>query len=437
MEETVPNVEIKPYSSVFRDEVRHVVMKLKKYYPSIEVWLDKELPRLDAGMDACWLIVDQKGDVLGAAITGLETEGVGKLKTFYLSEEVRKCALGVRLLKDVLNYWISKGIRNVFVTFAEEELDELKGFFDKFGFVMDGLKPGFYRPGKTEYIMSKTFIYDQIGEEEFEGFIRNQLLQNRGITPQGGGSEFVAFEDNRISKTPQKVYVMIVKEKEPDGNGLFHHIEQKLAETESAYGIIASFYPLREPSGNGRIKVHDGYILENMFFPLRLKRPGSSGIILPIEKYYAEGLLQLEEPARGIPSKRLALTHEKVYYTGKDSFGGVSRGGIFLFHLMGGHYLGGIVGEAKIKVLDTLTVEEAIRKYVMKGVIRNEDELRMHSNRGRVSIFLLTHVKTYPKRVPIDAVRNVVPGVNFQCYPVTDSQIDEIRRLSGNDSRLY
>ena len=436
MEECVPNVEIKQYSPVFRDKVRNVVMNLKKYYPSIEVWLDKELPKIDAGTDACWFVADQKGDVLGIAITGFEREGVGKLKTFYLSKEVRKYALGVRLLKEVLNYWISKGIRNVFVTFAEEE-GELKGFFDKFGFVMDGVMSGSYRPGKTEYIMSKTFIYDQIGEDEFEDFIRNTLLQSRGITPQDSGPEFVALENNRISKTPQKVYVKIVTDKETDGNSLFRYIEQKLAETGSVYGIIASFYPLKEFSGNGRIKVHDGYILENMFFPLRLKRMGNSGIILPIEQHYAEGLLEFEEPAREIPSKRLALTHEKAYYTGKGSFGGVSRGGIFLFYLTGGRYSGGIVGEAKIKVLDTLPVKEAIGKYVTKGVIRNEDELRMHSHFDSVSIFLLTHVKTYPNKVSMETVRKVVPDFNFRCHPVTDSQIDEIRRLSGSDSNLY
>lgn len=440
MEKYVPNFDIEKYAPEWKGKVRDLVINLKNFYPMIEEWLEKELNRLEKREDSCWMIVDDKRDVVGVAISGLEKEGIAKLKTFYLSKDFEGYAIGVPLLKKVLNFWIEKKIRNIFVTFAEEELEKLRGFFDKFGFVMDGMMPQYYRPGKTEYVMSKTFIYDEIDENSFEDFIRNYLLRMRGIVPDSEGSEFFAREDNRLSKTPRKIFIKIIKEKNAENSKLFEYMNLKINESKSVYGILISYYPLLEISEDERIKVIDGYLLENIFFPLRLRREGHSGIILPIDQHYAKGLLNMEEPQRRITKERLTLTHERAYFTGKNDFSGVSRGGVFFFYLMKGDYRdkAGIIGEAKIKILSLdKKVEDAIKEFGNRGVILTEQELRKFSNKGRVSIFLLTHVKEYPNKIGIDEIRAVLPDADFRCQPVIDLQIDRIRKLGGDGLQSY
>jgi hypothetical protein len=442
MDTYVPNVEIKEYRSEYRDKVRDiVVINLKKYYPKIEKWLEGELDKLDKGEDFCWMVINGGNNVVGVAITGLEKGGdsIAKLKTFYLSKEFCGYAISVPLLKKVLNYWIDRKIRNIFVSFAEEELEELRGFFDKFGFLMDGITPQFYRLGKTEYYMSKTFVYDEINENKFENFVREYLLKMRGLIPSSEGSEFLAHEDSKLSKTPRNVFVKIVKDKEIDSKWLFEYTQKKIEESKSIYGIVISYYPLLEATDNEKIKVIDGYLLENIFFPLKLRRDDQAGLIMPIYQYYAEGLLQMNEPQRKIAKKRLTLTHERAYFTGKDSFGGVSRGGIFFFYLTGGREHGGIIGEAKIKILDVkLNVSDAIKKYAHRGVILTEKELKKHAKNGKeVSIFLLTHVKKYPKRVSLNEIRDILSNVDCSCQPLNDNQTDKIRELSGDNSSHY
>lgn len=438
METFVPSVDIKEYIPVYRDKVRTIVMNLEKFYPGIDEWLDEnELDKIDTGADSCWIIVDGKDNVLGVAITGLEKEGIAKLKTFYLSPEIQRYALGVQLLKNVLNHWMEKKIRNLFVTFAEEELDELKGFFDKFGFVMDGMMPQFYRPGKTEYVMSKTFVYDTIDENNFESFVRDFLLRMRGIHPTEEGDDFLAYEDNKLSKTPREIYVKLVKDRNTNSVSLLQHINERMKETKATHGLIISYHPISGVSETEKIKIVDGYSLENIFFPLRLKRGNDSGMILPIRESYAKELMHIEEPQLKIMKKRLMLSHEKAYYTGKEVFGSVGRGGIFLFYQTGGREFGGIIGEAKIKVMDIKTVPKAIEKYVNKGVIKTEEELRKHSNQGKIGIFLLTHVKTYPNKVSLDEIRDIVPEANLTGQQVNDQQLDKIREIAGNNLNSY
>jgi len=437
----VPSVEIKPYSVSYEARVRQIVMEnIGGFYPGIEKWLDKETKKLNDGIDYGWIIVDGKDSVLGVAITGLERSdyNIAKLKTFYISKEISGYAFGVRLLKTVLNFWTARKARAVFVTFAEEELDDLRGFFDKFGFVMDGIQPQFYRPEKTEYVMSKTFVYEEIDEGSFVDFVRKYLLKMRGIVPQENGSEFLAHEDSRLSKSPRSVYVKIITERDVNCENLFKELAEKDDANKCLYSLVVSFYPLQVESSTEKIKVIDGYTLESLFYPLRLRRQGIAGIILPIKEDYARDLLFVDEPQRRVMKKRVSFTHERVYYTGKDSFGDVKRGGTLLFYLLADEDRRGVIGEAKIKVLDVgVKTEDAIKKYVERGVISTVEELKKHSKCGRVSVFLLTHVKRYTRTVGLNELRQIVPDVFCPSQPLTLEEINAIRRIANNDPYSY
>jgi len=326
-------------------------------------------------------------------------------------------------------------VRRIFVTFAEEELEELRGFFDKFGFLMDGFEPHFYRDGKTEYRLSKTFVYDTVDENSFEDFVKNYLLRTRGLIPESDGSEFLAFEDTMFSKTPRKIFVKIIKDKEIDITKLYQEVLRKIEETKSIYAIVISYYPLNKFAGNGKIKVIDGFLLENIFYPFRLRRSGYSGVILPIYKEYADRLLELDEPQRRIMKNRLHIRYEKNYYSGRiDMLKDVNRGWTFFFY----QNREGIIGEAKIKLVTIENPRGIIKRYGLeKSAFLSEEELLRHSNKGRIALFFLSCVKRYPRRVTLPEVRGVIPDADFRCQLVTDEQIEEIRELGGNDLNSY
>jgi len=438
----VPNVEIKPYQSKYRDKIKQILMDLQKFYPDIEHWWDeKEIHKIEDGQDYCFMVLDGRDSVVGVAISGYERESTAKLKTFCLSKEFEGYSLGVELLKEVLNYWMKKRVRRIFVTFAEEELEELRGFFDKFGFLMDGFEPHFYRDGKTEYHMSKTFVYDTVDENSFEDFVKNYLLRTRGIIPESDGSEFLAFEDTMFSKTPRKIFVKIIKDKEIDITKLYREVLRKIEETKSIYAIVISYYPLSEFADNGKIKVIDGFLLENIFYPLRLRRSGYSGVILPISKEYADRLLELDEPQKRIMGNRLRIRNEKHYFSGKiDELKNVNRGWTFIFYQKKGGIPGaeGVIGEAKIKFLTIENARGVIKKYGLeKSAFLSEEEILEHSNKGRIALFLLTCVKRYPRKIPLSEVREIIPEVNFWCQLVTDEQINEMRKSGENDLNSY
>lgn len=84
----IPDVEIKPYQSKYRDKVKQIVMNLQKFYPDIERWWDeKEIHKIESNQDHCLMVLDGRDSVVGIAVSGHEKEGTAKLKTFYLSKE--------------------------------------------------------------------------------------------------------------------------------------------------------------------------------------------------------------------------------------------------------------------------------------------------------------------------------------------------------------
>jgi len=75
----VPNVEIKPYQSKYRDKIKQILMDLQKFYPDIEHWWDeKEIHKIEDGQDYCLMVLDGRDSVVGVAISGYERESTGQ-----------------------------------------------------------------------------------------------------------------------------------------------------------------------------------------------------------------------------------------------------------------------------------------------------------------------------------------------------------------------
>ncbi len=427
---------IKSYTNKYEKQVRSLTMNLEKFYPLIGVWLEGEMDKLNKGIDQCLMVVDGNDHVGGIAISGLENskdEGLVKLKTFYLEKDFEGYAIGVWLLKEVLNFWMQKRIRRIFVTFAEEELNELRGFFDTFGFVMDGIGPQQYRLEKTEYFMSKTFMYRNVNESSFVEFSRNYLFRMRGIIPKSDGADFIAHEDNRISKTPRNVLVKIIVDKKPNTERLIKELKASLVERKCTYAILASYYPLKQIDDE-QIKVIDGCNLEHLFYPFELDKAELAGVILPIEPKYSR-LLVPDPKQSGFSISKIALRKDKVYWTGKIfEMNGAIRGNKFIFYETDTSQ---IIGEATINRFMVDTPEVLSKQFLLKGVL-SQAEINELSREEKVGIYWFGNIKRYKKSVSIDDVKKVIVNFNPQFgNNLTQRQIYEIRSLAGSNDFFY
>ena len=148
-------MEIKEISNP--EKATNFILNLgEQYYPNIEQWWQKQIPKIKNNEVKC-LIAEDNG-IIGIAIHGLETEqkNTAKLKTFFVKENHRKLGIGNQLMKQVIEHWKEK-VNRIFITIPEERKKELSPFLEKYGFKIYEQKFGFYRPNKIEYFMEKLF----------------------------------------------------------------------------------------------------------------------------------------------------------------------------------------------------------------------------------------------------------------------------------------
>jgi predicted GNAT family acetyltransferase len=128
-------LQIREYQPEDEERVKRLVLDLKKYYPGIEDWMNKEVQRIESKKSKC-LVVVLENEIGGVAISAMtkfpKKNDVVKLKKFYLSENFREYGLGPYLLERVIDEWVKEKAKKIYVTFAEEEIEELKSFFDAF-----------------------------------------------------------------------------------------------------------------------------------------------------------------------------------------------------------------------------------------------------------------------------------------------------------------
>jgi len=177
--------QIKEYSDELYEEVTALLVNLKKLYPTIESWWEeKELEKIKTGWNGeqC-LVAMLDGKVGGVAISGIENKSIStaKIKTFYLGPKIQRLGIGPFLLERVLDYWFDRGIKKIFVTFAEEEVSELLPYFQLFGFQLEGIVPFNYRENVSEYHMSKLQVYGEINPNNLKDFSKEYLFRLRDI----------------------------------------------------------------------------------------------------------------------------------------------------------------------------------------------------------------------------------------------------------------
>jgi len=421
---------MRDYSSGDRKSVIGLLKNLKKFYPNVDDWIEKEIERIEDGKSKC-VVAQIDHEIVGVAISALteypKKNNVVKLKTFFLREDARKMGIGPYLLNHVIDFWVTKKVSKIYVTFAEEELEELKLFFESYGFLFDGVSPLLYRNGFSEYIMSKVFVYKELTEKDFPSFVRNYILRLRGfkIVEDIRAEELIVERVNGL-KMPMRIYVRIYiglyKWKE-----LLIETRKKANALRCDRSILVTYYPIVQTKEEG-IEIIDGYDIENIFYPLRLRRKGKAGFVEPIKPSYASQLLYVGSQTLLSPYKK-ALRTDKVFFKYPD-LKKVERGCIFVFYET--QPTKAIIGEGKIEKVTVDSPESLYKMYGGKGVL-SLSEIRSYSNeRNQVVAFYMGKTTRYPTKISIEEIEEIIPTFNPQgARYISQSELDKIRKAGG------
>lgn len=424
------------YKPEDKEDVKSLVMNLKKYYPTIESWWKVEIKNIEDGKDECIVAVVSDGSnekIVGVGIFGFKDPNSVKLKTFYVEPEWQRSGIGSYLLGDIIDRCIEKKIKRVYVTFPEEEIDILIPFFQEYGFLFDGLSPFRYRDGVSEYVMGKIQVYDEIDVSKFKEFVKKYLFRLRGYKLEESDGH-LCYRKIITTKESYNIYVKIVTDKNIDENKLLEVVNKESEKLGCTSIYIVSYYPLsiNQPD----IKVFDGYDLEIMFYPMTLKRSDLVGVVSPIKPKYRQRFLY-DGKQMTLEIDKKSLRRDKVFFRCPDIYVHptyeLKRGDVFLFYETSP--VQAIVGEGKIENVEIGEPEKIYEKYKDKGVA-TLSEIMGWSKQNKVMAIVMGKIIGYKNPIYWKegevTINDIIPNYEpVKTLPVSQEQLDRIRDLAN------
>jgi predicted transcriptional regulator len=416
--------QVRPFKIEDSDTVTTVVLSLEKFYPTIKNWWfgsgDKkgQLDKIERGEVFC-LVAEQDSVLAGVSVFGWENSQAGKtikLKTFKINDEFQGQGIGAFLFDETMSKIFSLKPEKVFVTFAEEEVEELSPFFSKYGFQLEAAVLGQYRQGKVEYYMSKLQFYGEIGENEFIDFIKRSYLQNRGFVIKKEIDDKTLMVKNLSGLAGiTEATVQFNLSVNPTFNG-------------DANAICFSFYsPETKPINP---TVIDGHDIEHLFYPLTLLRKSEAGFVAPVNPEYSMQLFPDSKQASLAPLRR-SLRSDKIFFKSTQVRAGIKRGAVFVFYET--NPAKSIVGEARVSGVEVGESQALYKKYKQKGVVSEEDIRNWGSpESGDIQAIYLDRWIKYPKSLNAAQIEKIIPKFNPQgTRELTQDKIQQIRRAAG------
>ncbi len=426
--------QIKEYSDELYNEVTALLMNLKKFYPTIGSWWEKkELEKIKTGWNGehC-LVAMLDGEVGGVAISGIEDKSIStaKIKTFYLGPKLQHLGIGPFLLEKVIDYWLDKKIKKIFVTFTEEEVGELLPYFQLFGFQLDGIFPFNYRENVSEYYMSKLQVYKEIDPHQLKDFSKEYLFRLRGYTTVKENGDYIIVQKLVSLKEPYKIFVKFLTDPNVS-ESILNEVKTEADRENCLSQIIVTYYPLDFPveSEDKRVKVIDGYDLETMFYPLKIQRDFYCGMVHPVKPEYGSQIFYEGYQTTLTPHKK-SLRRDNIFFKYPQCYKQLKRGSICVLYET--EPTKAIIGEAQIKNLYLDTPESLYSQFSSKAVLtldKIKQDIRP-DEKGRVMAMEFGTRRKYKKAIPLKAVKEIISEFNPQgSRYLNQEELSRIRKL--------
>lgn len=128
-----------------------LLQTLDAFYPDIGYWyVNTVLPGVVLGSDS--LLLATEADRVVAFALGKKTPQETKLRCVRVLPQYQQSGLGIRLIDRMLEELED---RHPHVTVAEELFHQYSRLFvQRYGFRLDAVEKGLYRPGKLEYLFN-------------------------------------------------------------------------------------------------------------------------------------------------------------------------------------------------------------------------------------------------------------------------------------------
>jgi ribosomal protein S18 acetylase RimI-like enzyme len=124
---------------------------LKQYYPKFQSWyINSAMPGIVQGNDFL-LQAKQEGQLIGIAL-GKRSRKESKLRCVRIHPDYQNNGLGVRLIDKAIDVLQCE---QPHCTVAQEIVhDYSRLFVNRYGFKLEAVEKGLYRPGKLEYVFN-------------------------------------------------------------------------------------------------------------------------------------------------------------------------------------------------------------------------------------------------------------------------------------------
>jgi len=171
--------------------------------------------------------------------------------------------------------------------------------------------------------------------------------------------------------------------------------------------------------------------LERLFSPVIFVIPNRTGVIVPIQRVYAEQLFGTSDQMTFIPGKEAVLFSERVYFSSSRNLHTLVEGAILLFYESGGNAgASAVIATARCLGSQVVEKQQLPQTILRRGVIEN-DQLNELTANEKIAVTRFDNVMVLPHTVRLPSLRALgcVDGSNLiTARRITDEQTAAIFR---------
>lgn len=392
------------------DTVREVLGELRSWYPEIDAWIPAVTNAFGVATGEV-RVAKIGGEIAAVAISRDKDSQVRKFSTVYVRPDHRGESVGPHLIHEEVRRAARDGIRKAYVTFADELYPQLYPTFERYGFVAEGVSAGRYRVGSGEWVLSKTFVYDEIDASRFADFVELHMVREHGgrVQRRVGGSWLARLPRGSLwgELSPRDVWFVTSTGDQPEEE--YARAESRLRGRDwlfvSAYGRVADASHWSHKVNNWI----DGEDIRSRFYPVDIVTPDEDSIICTIRPAYADALMpRAARPALFAPD-RLQVRPDNVFYRAPDRYKSLRRGSRIFFYVSAPEMR--VRGSARLRELRVTDPESSISEYGEMGILKFGDlQAIAAKHRGNVLALAFDWYEEHQHPLGLPEVAAVVPG---------------------------
>jgi GNAT superfamily N-acetyltransferase len=171
--------------------------------------------------------------------------------------------------------------------------------------------------------------------------------------------------------------------------------------------------------------------LEKILSPSLFLLPKRAGVIVPIQRPYAEELFGTSTQLRLLPGKEAILFSERVYLSSSRNLNTLSEGTILFFYESGGIRGRAAIFAAARSLGTTILAKDRVPMTVLRRGVIEDNDLNELSSDAKIAVTRFDNVMLFPRCISLPSLRAIgcVDGTNLvTARRITDEQTNAIVR---------